>query len=133
MAAAERRLTAVLTRVVSAEERVAELERQLQAAALREQQGRLREAELRAREAPASSYFGGTVRSKEKFERQLELTQELERLLLCKDQEIAKLVAITGTVITEESSAAAHTEPEPQPAAGRPLTRGANDGGEQEL
>jgi hypothetical protein len=59
---------------------------------LREQQGRAREAELRERAAKSSSLFGGNVRSYEKFERQLELTHELERLLLKKDQEIARLM-----------------------------------------
>ena len=36
------------------------------------------------------------MRSKEKYERQLDVTQELERLMLAKDQEIVRLNAKIG-------------------------------------
>ena len=58
---------------------------------LTDQHARAREAELVKKFGEVKTIFGGPVRSKEKFERQLELTQELERLLLKKDQEITRL------------------------------------------
>jgi hypothetical protein len=48
---------------------------------------------------PFGSVFGGPVRSREKFERQVQLTQELERLLLKKDHEIARLRTVLGARI----------------------------------
>ena len=77
-----------------------ELRELQQRAALKHKHASLREAELRSRQEalwpcgspvealwPSSSFFGNgssTVRSREKFEMQLKLTQELERVILQK-------------------------------------------------
>ena len=112
-AAAQQR-TAALQRAADAEAARSALATEVKAGwqALREHQQRatlkhkhasLREAELRSREEalwPSSGFFGNgssTVRSREKFEMQLKLTQELERVILAKDHEIMRLQDLART------------------------------------
>jgi len=108
-----RELSASMARMAQAESAQAEMARETRVgwlelgelrehAVLKSKQADTLMAELRSREEAArpagglSGLFGsgagaGPVRSREKFERQLVLTQQLEQIILAKDQEILRL------------------------------------------
>jgi len=97
---AEAARSALATEVKAGWQALRELQ---QRATLKHKHASLREAELRSREEalwPSSGFFGNgssTVRSREKFEMQLKLTQELERVILAKDHEIMRLQDLART------------------------------------